>query len=342
MIHVRHCPRGDAAYAAFAASAPEATVYHDPRWLDAVEDAFGLPCFRLLAERDGQPVGMLPLAHVKSVLFGRFLLSTPFGNFGGIVTTDQAARQPLLDSAVQLARQRGARWIEFRHIDAMPLDLVAQTRKVTQTLTLTADPDELWKALPAKVRNQVRKAEKSGLTAAIVGREGLDDFYRIFARNLRDLGTPVYSRRFFDVLWNHMGDSLRVATVHQGQTLMAAMVLLDFRTQTECPWAGSLREFNDLCPNMLQYWTVIQDACRRGLTLFDFGTSDVDGGVYRFKKQWGAVEKPLHRQYWLAPGQELPHLNPNNPRYAAKIRMWQKLPVWLTKIIGPPLARKLP
>lgn len=285
---------------------------------------------------------MLPLTHVRSRLFGNFLVSVPYGNFGGIVTTDDAARRPLLDEAIRLAKSGGARWLELRHIDPLPLDLASHTRKVLQTLDLTPGPEELFKALASRTRNKIRKAEKNGIVAEFVGRERLDAFYGIFARRMRDLGTPVYPRRFFDVVWEHLGESLRLLLVRRENVVMGCMFLYAHRTQVEFPWTAASMEYADLYPNMLLYWEAIRDSAARGYKVFDFGTSDAGGGVHQFKALFNAVDRPLHRQYWLAPGQELPHLNPSNPRYAAKIRMWQKMPVWLTNIVGPMLARSLP
>jgi len=342
MISLRIAPRGDAAYVTYATGAPQATVYHRPEWLDAVEDAFGLRAYRLVAEQAGRVVGILPLGHVKSLLFGNFLTSVPFGNFGGILADDPAAHRPLLDEAVRLAGSLGCKWIELRHIDALDLPLAVHTRKVRQILPFPADPQAMFEGFRKEVRKHIRKAEKSDLTCDFLGREGLDDFYTVFARNMRDHGTPVYSRRYFDVLWDHMGKFLKVVTVrHQGQAV-ASLVLLEFRKQLESPWASSLKEFNALCPNNLMFWRVFEWACQNGYERYDFGTSDTGGGVYTFKQQWGSVETPLHRQYWLAPGQEMPHLNPSNPKYQKKIEMWRKLPMWAANTLGPILARKLP
>lgn len=342
MIHVRECARNDPKYEAFAGTAPQATAYHDPRWLNAVERAFRLPCFRLLAERDGNPIGMLPLTHVKSMLFGNFLVSTAFGNFGGIVTTDDEARAELLQSAIELARARNAKWIELRHVDTLPLPLEEHTRKVNQYLELPADPDALWNKVASKLRQQTRKAEKDGVECNIGGRENLPPFVDVFSRLIHDLGTPVYSSGFFDALFDELGDAVRIAVVRRGETVLGSIFLMSHREQIESIWGGTLHEFNSTHANTLMYWNCFRHAIQQGFKRFDFGTADQGSGVYQFKQRWGAVERPLHRQYWLAPGQEMPHLNPSNPRYAAKIRMWRKLPLWLTKIVGPMLARKLP
>ncbi len=342
MIETRNCPRGDPDYAEFARRHAAATLYHRPEWLAAVEDAFGMTCYRLLATRDGETVGMLPLGHVKSRLFGNFLISAPFANFGGIAASTPDAYQPLLDEARRRAGSLGCRWIELRHVDPIPLDLETHTRKVIQVLPLKNDATAMWEALPSKIRNHVRKAEKSDIKCVWRGREGLPAFYDMFARRMRDLGTPVYTRRFFERLGEQLGEAWRYVTVHKDGALIGAMALHTFRDVVECPYSATIGQYNRFGAGNLMYWTAIKDACERRMAWFDFGTSQRGTGVYKFKEQWGAQERVLHRQFWLAPGQEMPHLNPDNPSYAAKIRTWQKLPVWLTKLIGPPLARKLP
>lgn len=302
-----------------------------------------MPCHRLLAERGRKPVGVLPLGHVKSLLFGNYLTSVPFGNFGGIIADDDEARQALFDEAASIARQVGAKWIELRHIEAQPLPLVEHTRKVRQRVPFTPDPNKLFESLDKQMRKHVRKAEKSGLRCEFAGPERLDDFFRVFARNMRDLGTPVYSRRFFTALWQHMREQLQTVVVRlpTGEPI-ASLLLLRYRDQIESPWASSLREFNHLCPNNLMFWQCFKWGCENGLKYYDFGTSDHGGGVYTFKKQWGADETTLHRQFWLAPGQAMPHLNPSNPAFAWKIRAWQKLPLWVANTVGPLIARSLP
>lgn len=341
-LYLRDAARGDHHYVNYAANAPAATAYHRAEWLDAVEDGFDLSCYRLLAERHRHPVGILPLAHVRSVLFGNYLVSVPFGNFGGIVADDAEVEQALFERAAALAEELGCKWIEFRHIEAHALPLAEHTRKVRQIVTFPPTAEAMWEQLDKQMRKHVRKAEKSGLTCEFADREGLDDFYAVFARNMRDLGTPVYSKRFFQALWDHMPDALKIVTVRLDEAPIASLMLMSFRKQLESPWASSLREYNHLCPNNLMFWETFQYAIARGYECYDFGTSDRGGGVYTFKKQWGAKEHELHRQFWLAPGQEMPHLNPSNPKYAARIRRWQRLPLWLANAVGPILSRKLP
>jgi FemAB-related protein (PEP-CTERM system-associated) len=172
--------------------------------------------------------------------------------------------------------------------------------------------------------------------------ELLPDFYRVFARNMRDLGTPVYASGFFRAILAGLGDAAELVVVYVGAEPAAAGFLVHHRDRTEIPWASSLREWNRIGVNMQLYWSVLKSAIGRGSRQFDFGRSTVDAGTYRFKAQWGAKPRPLYWHYWLQDGRPLPGLNPANPKYALAIRAWQRLPLWLANVVGPPIVRRLP
>lgn len=208
-------------------------------------------------------------------------------------------------------------------------------------LPLHADAESQWASLDRKVRNQIRKAEKSGLTVEDGGASLVPEFHTVFARNMRDLGTPVYARRFFDEILHAFPDEARVFVVRHGRRPVAASITLTDRGTTEVPWASSLREMNDKAPNMLLYWAMLRLAIDRGSRRFDFGRSSPGAGTYRFKEQWGARPVPLVWEYAGLSG-ELPDLSPANPKYRLAIAVWQRLPLSITKVVGPHLVRHLP
>jgi FemAB-related protein (PEP-CTERM system-associated) len=170
----------------------------------------------------------------------------------------------------------------------------------------------------------------------------LDDFYEVFAINMRDLGTPVYPKRFFEAILESFSETTSICAVYAGARPVAAGFLIGFNGMLEIPWASSLRDFNRYSPNMILYWTVLKFACDHGYRVFDFGRSTPDEGTYRFKAQWGAVPTPLYWHYWMRQGDQLPELNPDNPKYAMAIWLWKRLPVSLTKWIGPSIVKNLP
>jgi FemAB-related protein (PEP-CTERM system-associated) len=211
------------------------------------------------------------------------------------------------------------------------------------SLPIGPDPEAIWAGLDAKVRNLVRKSERSGLVArpGDLSRD-LPAFYDVFAENMRDLGTPVYSPRFFREVAREFAADLSLVIVAKGDDIAAGGLCVAHRGFTEIHWAASRRSWRHAAPNMLLYWTCIAGAARSGKSEFCFGRSTVDSGPHRFKKQWGAAPTILHWEYVLAPGAALPERNPENPRYRLAIRGWQGLPVALTRFVGPPIARHLP
>jgi FemAB-related protein (PEP-CTERM system-associated) len=328
--------------AAFAHSHPAASAYHDPRWLTVFERAFGHRSRYLAAESNGAIVGVLPVVFFNSRLFGRRAVSLPFVNYGGIAADSPEVAARLLHAAIAEARSHGSTHLELRHTQQVFSNLAAKRHKVAMRLALPEGADPLWAQLDRKVRNQVRKAEKSGLEAVVGGAELLPAFYTVFARNMRDLGTPVYSSRFFAEALAAFPDRTRVFVVsHQGQPIAASIVHWHGRT-IEVPWASALREFNPLCPNIQLYWEMLRFAVQHGFGSFDFGRSTPGEGTFHFKRQWGAVPHELVWEYWTATGHAVPDLSPKNPKFSLAIRAWQRLPVGLTRRVGPLIVRGIP
>ncbi len=327
----------------FVLNEPDSVNYHQTRWLDVVERAFGHKVYPLWVRNDHEEVrGILPLVHIKSAIFGDSLTSVPFFNYGGVLAKDEAAAAGLTSKAEELLGSTGADFVELRHMGRRMERLPAKAHKVAMHLELPNDSEELWSGFKAKVRNQVRKAEKSGLTASSGRHELLDDFHRVFARNMRDLGTPVYPRKFFATVLDMFPESARIFTVNHEEGCVAAGLGSWFKGSFEIPWASSIREYNPLCPNNLLYWHMLRFACENGCTRFDFGRSTPNKGTYRFKKQWGARPVQLYWQYLLPEGEGIPEVNPDNPKFDLAIRIWKRLPVFLTKLLGPHIVRSIP
>jgi serine/alanine adding enzyme len=328
---------------AYANRGERVPIGRHPGWLTVLERGLQHTAYALEATEEGRTVGYLPLAYVRSMLFGRFLVSLPYLNSGGILADDDVAGRCLIDEAVRLADSLKVRYLELRH--EAPVEHPALTGKLTSKvhmrLALPSFAGPLWEGLAPKVRNQVRKGEKSGLTVHWGGRELLDEFYAVFSRNMRDLGTPVYGFGFFGGILAQFGDAAELCVVRAGTESAAAALLLHGKGISEVPSASCLREHNATCANMLMYWNLLDRAVQRGQTVFDFGRSTVDAGTYKFKKQWGAVPEPATWQYYLRTGTTT-EMRPDNPRYQRFIRIWQRLPVGLTRLIGPPIVRGIP
>ena len=345
---VRSAPlivRSDVAAAdtdAYVARCSTVAPYHRQSWLQVIGEAFGHETKFLTAEYCGEIVGVLPLVFFRSRLFGRFAVSVPFVNYGGVLANTPAAEQALLDQAIAETKQMGGTHLELRHARQVFSPLPAKRHKVAMELTLATDAEAQFQAIDRKLRNQVRKAEKNALQAAVGGAELLDEFYEVFARNMRDLGTPVYSRAFFAAVLRAFPNETRVFVVRQGTRPIAASIVHWYRDRIEVPWASSLREFNPLCANVLLYWEMLRFSVERGFALFDFGRSTPGEGTYHFKKQWGAEARELVWEYWMANGQPLPQLNPKNPKFDLAIRAWQRLPLSVATALGPQIVRNIP
>ncbi len=325
------------------ASAADVPLGRHPGWLGVLREGLGHETFALEAVEGGRTRGFLPLAHVASPLFGRFLVSLPYLNTAGVVADSDAAARALVARAAVLADELNVRHLELRHETAVDHPTLPTTvgTKVHMRMPLGASPDALWKKFDPKVRNQVRKGEKCGFGVAWGGAELLAPFYDVLARNMRDLGTPVFGRRLFAEILAAFPDRAEVCVVRDGARPIAAAMLLHGRGVTEVPTASALREYNPSCVNMLMYHHLLLRAVGRGQRAFDFGRSTADGPTFRFKKQWGAEPHPTAWQYHLRAG-GASDMRPDNPRFQLAIRVWQRLPVGLTRLIGPPIVRGIP
>jgi len=322
---------------------PESVIYHMIGWKDVIEQTFGHKTFYLIAKSNqGEIVGILPLVLMKSSIFGSFMVSLPFFNYGGVLADNKDIEKALISEAITIGQNEKIEYIELRHLLNKNLSLKVKTSKVSMLLNLPDDSNLLFKSFKSKLRSQIRKPEKEGLSPVISGIELLDDFYKIFSVNMRDLGTPVYYKKFFLKILNNFPDSARICTIFYRNKPVASGILVSFKDKIEMPWASSLRRYNHLSSNMMLYWNALKYASDNGFRQFDFGRSTPHEGTYEFKKQWGAKPVQLHWHYWLSNGYPLPELNPHNPKYKYAIKIWQHLPLCITNSIGPIIVKNIP
>ena len=327
-------------------------------WHDIWQDVFSLRSYYLLAyqnssaqteDQTNQVVGILPLVHMKSLLFGSALISVPYLNGGGILADTAEAHTALLDHARALGSKLDVKYIELRH-RAPLLDragsLAVRSHKVSMLLDLPPSPEDLFHAFPPKLRSQIRRPGKSGIYAEVCsGAEehshALTAFYSVFAAHMRDLGTPVYPKKLFSSAVSRFAKRCHIITVWRDKRPVAAGITIGQGTSTEILWAASLRRYNRESPNMLLYWEAIKSSALNGYTVFDFGRSSYDTGTHHFKEQWGGKTLPLHWYYHLFKG-ELPDVSPDNPRYSFFVSCWKHFPLALTNRLGPFITRSLP
>lgn len=324
---------------AFVASCGNATAAHAFAWKAVIESAYRHECPYLVVRRDGNIVGALPLVSVRSQAFGHFLVSMPFMSTGGPLGDESAVRE-LENAAIELARRRGAQMVELRCLDQMPTELPASTDKIVCEIDLPETAEQLWSAFPSKLRAQVRRPQKEGLTVRF-GESEVLPFFSVFAHNMRDLGSPTHSLSFFRALQREMSSHVEFGCVYHGDAPIAAGCAVRWRDEVEMTWASALREYSASAPNMLLYWSFMERNINAGAKRFSFGRCTPDTGSHRFKKQWGTTDSPLYWYQWSASGHgSLPGTQSRSMAIAT--RLWQKMPLPIATLIGPYLRKGIP
>lgn len=343
-LRVREMTSADAAvWDSFVACAEGATFCHLAGWQDVLRETMRCkPLYRIAAGPGGEIAGVLPLVRVRSPIFGNYLVSMPFLNYGGPLGTPEAQRL-LADWARGEAERSGTDLLELRNRTSMdpPRGLRRSDRKVTVVLPLPDSSPQLFeKGFSAKLRSQIRRPIKEGMEVRF-GPELVDDFYAVFSRNMRDLGTPVLPRSFFDAIARVFAREAVFGTVYHEGVPVAAGAGFFWRGEYEMTWASSLREYNKLAPNMLLYWGFMEEIIRRGGSTFNFGRCTPEGGTHRFKLQWGGHDAPLPWLQWSSSGTDSTP-SPDSDAYRFAIAAWQRLPVPVANLIGPLISRQIP
>ena len=325
---------------AFVETRDEATFFHLAGWKAVVERSYGHDCPYLLAEQGGRILGILPLVHVNSSIFGNAIISNAFCVRGGPVAVTDAVFHVLVAEAVRLAEDRGVDYLEFRlEKPAHPDWPCEENLYANFTKVMDPDPDKNMLAIPRKQRAMVRKGINGGLVGEID--EDIERFFRLYAESLRNLGTPVHSKRFFQALRDVFGDRCEVTTVVQDSLPVSAVLTFYYRDQVLPYYGGGSPRAREFAAFDFMYWDVMRRACENGYRVFDYGRSKKGTGSFAFKKHWGFEPQPLHYEYKLVRRRDLPNVNPLNPKYKAFIGLWKRLPLPRANALGPYLARQL-
>lgn len=336
----RQDPAAVARWDAYVAAAAAATFFHRAGWQNILEEVFAHRTHYLYAERDGTLVGILPLAQMKSRLFGHALVSLPFCVYGGVVADDEAVAAALEAEADALAQRLGVDHLEYRNLSLRHADWPRQELYVTFRKEILPEEEANLLAIPRKQRAMVRKGIKNGLTAAIEA--DVERFFALYADNVHRHGTPALPKHYFARLRQEFGADCEVLTVFapDGRPLSSVLSFY-FRDEVLPYYAGDDVLARELAANDFKYWELLRRACARGLKVFDYGRSKVGSGSYAFKKNWGFEPTPLHYEYRLYKRATIPQNNPNNPKYRLLIATWRKLPRWLVNRLGPSIVRNL-
>lgn len=323
----------------FVEQCPDATFFHKAGWKKVLELAYGHQTHFLFAEQAGEIEGVLPLGHIKSFLFGNHLTSTPFCVYGGIAATTDAARTALKTAACQLAEELRVDHLELRNLTSSGDGWPVKDLYVTFKKEIDADSEVNLKNIPRKQRAMVRKGIKAGLKGEIDG--DIERLYQVYSESVRNLGTPVFPKKYFKVLQSVFKDDCDILTITKEGELVASVLSFYFRDQVLPYYGGGLASARSVQGNDFLYWELMCRAAERGCREFDFGRSKEGTGSYSFKKHWGFEPTPLYYEFYLVKATELPDLNPLNPKYQRFIKIWKKLPVGVSQRLGPLLSRSL-
>ena len=332
-------PDLESAWDAFVKAHPEGTFFHLAGWREVLRRAFGHRTHYLVALAGGEVRGVLPLAEVKSLLFGHSLVSTPFCVYGGIVAADETAKAALEARACALARELGVDHLEMRNRRRQHPDWPVKDLYVTFRKAIDADSEKNLLAIPRKQRAMVRKGIQKGLRSEIDARP--DRHYAMYSESLRNLSTPVFSKRYLEILQDVFGEDCEILTVMHEAAPVASVLSFYFREEVLPYYGGGTLAARSVSGNDFMYWSVMERAREGGRRLFDYGRSKRGTGSFDFKTYWGFEPEPLYYEYFLVKRREMPNLSPTNPKYEAMIRIWRKLPIALTRLLGPPVAKHL-
>ena len=325
---------------AFVAQCRDATFFHRIGWREIIEDVFGHRCYYLVAEREGSWSGVLPLAVVRSRLFGHALVSLPFAVYGGPAANDSESAHALVVAAGELARTLNVDHLEIRNTRTQCPDWPRQDLYVTFRRQIFGDVDANMLAIPRKQRAMVRKGIKNGLAVEIDS--SVDRFFALYADNVHRHGTPPFPRRYFARLQQVFGEACEIQTIVDSHGRPISGVLsFYFRDEVLPYYAGDIDSARDLAANDFKYWALMRRACERGIRVFDYGRSKRGTGSFDFKKNWGFEPTPLSYEYQLFKSDRVPEHNPLNPKYAAFIALWRRLPRPLVNALGPAIIRNL-
>ncbi len=322
------------------------SIFYDVRWGKIVQQAYGNRVFYLSTYRKGEVVGICQFIEQKSRIFGSHLTSLPYFDVSGILADDEETLGKLIKAAKRLSQSTNSQWLELRQREKLPnseafSSLPMRTDKVDLKLKLPANKNALWNQFKPKVRNLIRKAEKNNLQTQIGSENLLGKFYDVYLDNMRNLGSPAHSKRFFELILEEFSQEAKIIIIEHLTKPIAGAVMIADGDNLYIPWAASLWRYKHLSANMLLYWRMLEYAIENEFEYFDFGRSTLDSGTHKFKKQWGANEYPLYWYYILSSDKKMPELRPDSKKYKFFVACWKRLPIFATRFLGPKLISKL-
>ena len=322
------------------------TFFHLYDWSTVVENSYSHQSIYLYAESSNKIIGILPLFFLRNRILGSCMISLPFCDYGGPLSDNKEIDNILIKKSINISIEKKVNYFQIRSINNYRIEnMVNNTDKVNLILNLKSDYTKLWSALKPKVRNQVRKSEKNLkiiLPTKLEKEKSLAQFYKVFSQNMRDLGTPVHSVRFFKSMVEIFSDQINFAHILLDNKTIASAIYINFKDSIEVPFASSIKKYRSLCPNNLLYWELIKLACIQNKSQFIFGRSTRGSGTFNFKKQWGAISERLNYQFISLDNKSQPIQSSHKRTYAFSRKIWSKLPLPIANIMGPLIMRNIP
>ena len=326
----------------FVALSSAGTFFHTTAWKSVIEKVFAYTPWYFLAELDGEIKGILPLFLVKKPLRGQVLISIPFGVYGGICADSTEVAEQLRRKGESLSHELHVDFLELRHVDAGGLDLPIKELYFTFSREIYDGEEKNMMAIPRKQRRMIRQGINHELKSKIGGKEFLKDFFHIYSASLRNLGTPAFPYRYFEVLLDELGEQCKILTVWHQNQMAAAVMTFCYQDHLLPYYGGGLPQFLRYAVYDFMYWELMRYGWEHGYKVFDFGRSKQGTGAYDFKRHWGFEPKPLQYQYYLPNGGTMPNVSPTNPKIQPFISLWKKLPLSIANLIGPQVIKYLP
>jgi FemAB-related protein (PEP-CTERM system-associated) len=317
---------------------PESNLFHDIRWKDVIEKTFRYESKYLVAKEGEKIIGILPSFLIKKPIFGNKLVSLPFLTEAGIIADDEETEKEIIKEAIKITKENNAKYLEIRQENKIDLNLEKKDIYYNMILKLDKNPEIIWKKIDKKARNSTRKAIKSGIKT----REGnVNEFYKVFQRNMRDLGTPVDKFSFFKNIIEIFPNQTKILVAEHKNKVIGALFLFIFKDVVKSEWASSYKEYRTLCPNNLLYWTAIEECCKKGFNYFNFGRSVENEGTYFFKKEFTSEPKRLYYRYYLNKAKKVPDTSKINPKRRIFTTIWKRVPLQIANAIGPWVREKV-
>jgi FemAB-related protein (PEP-CTERM system-associated) len=317
------------------------SFYHQIGWKRVVEKTYGYKPIYLLVKEGNEIRGVLPMFLIKSGFFGKKLVSVPFGPYGGVCSDNTIATEMLIKEAKRIVDKENLDYLELRNfVKCNNNGFITNESYVTFIVNLCPDPQIVWEKIKRDKRRKVEKTKNAGLE--IDWNATVEDFYKVHARTMRDLGTPTHGLDFFKNCLNEFPNNAKVLTTKYRDKPICCQFLFFYKETEIAVWGSSLDEYKDYHSDQLSNWEVIKYGCEKGFRYFDFGRCLHDTGVYRYKERWSGYPKQLYYQYYLNNVSKMPDTSQVNPNREKFSKVWKRLPVQITNKLGPVLRRKIP